>query len=225
MVMSFLFAYATNAQPKYDTDEDVAGELGNLVTTADAVQLFYELGEAAKGPPAPSISLVPGDGKVTIEWDAVSISPPNPNIEIAEYKVYRSFTASGLDPDGNADYQVMGTFEHGSATHFSVEDTAAELINGWPVYYAITVVDQLSGELGDILGSGKQESEPVFSLANKVVPRSDAMGLGDGEFLKIRVVPNPFYAHASWDSSPTEKHVQFNQPAGYLYNQNFYSEW
>ena len=214
MVMSLLFAYATNAQPKFDTDEDVIGELGNLVEVADAVKLFYELGETAKGAPAPAISLVPGDGKVTIEWDAVSISPPNPNIEIAEYKVYRSFTASGLDKSGNADYTVMGTFEQGSASHFSVVDTAPELINGWPVYYAITVVDQLSGDLADILGAGKQESEPTFTLANKVVPRSDAMGLGTGEYLKIRVVPNPFYAHASWDSSPTEKHVQFiNLPA------------
>jgi hypothetical protein len=209
MVMGFLFAYGVNDQPKYDTDEDVVGELGNLVETADAVKLFYDLGPAAKGPPAPSLSLIPGDSKVTLEWDEVQMVPANPNIEIVEYKVYRSFNAAGLDPQGNSDYELMGTFEGGSASHYSVVDTAPELINGWPVYYSITVVDALSGELGDLLGAGRQESEPLFSLANKVTPRSDAMGLGAGVDKQIRVVPNPFYAHASWDSSPTEKHVEF----------------
>ena len=214
MVMGFLFAYATNDQPKYDTDEDVIGELGNLVDVADAVQLFYDLGSAAKGPPAPGLTLIPGENQVTLEWNQVELDPPNPNIEIVEYKVYRSFTASGLDSQGNPDYELMGTFEQGSASHFSVTDNAPELINGWPVYYAITVVDALSGELGEILGSGAQESEPLFSLANSVVPTSDPLALNDRSQKEIRVVPNPFYAHASWDSSPTEKHVQFiNLPA------------
>ena len=192
MVMGFLFAYAVNDQPSYDTDEDVIGELGNLVETSDAVKLFYDLGEAAQGTTLALADADSGDDQVTIEWDAVEISPPNPNIEIVEYKIYRSFTASGLDNSGNAGYTLMGTFDSGSANHFSVVDDAAELINGWPVYYAITVVDALSGELGEILGSGTQESEPLFSLANKVTPRTDAMGLGQGDYKKIRVVPNRF---------------------------------
>ncbi|RKY25193.1 MAG: hypothetical protein DRP79_06890, partial [Planctomycetota bacterium] len=207
MTMAFLFAYAKDADPAYETDEDIIAQLGPLVKVADAVKLFYELGEMAKGAPAPGITLIPGDNQVTIQWDAVDFS--NPNIEIAEYKLYRSFNAAGQDPQGNPDYQLLGTFEQQANKTYSYVDDDQALVNGWKVYYAITVVDQLSGELAEILGAGKQESEPTFSLANSVTPRTDALALNQRDVLKIRVVPNPFYAHASWDISPTEKHVQF----------------
>ncbi len=207
VTISFLFANAVNASPKYGTDEEIIGELGNLTNTADAVKMFYDLGELAKGPENPSITLIPGDGNVTLTWDAVP-SPPNPNIEIAEYRIYRSFNAAAED------YVLLKTVEPGSGATLSYTDNSAELVNGWKAYYTVTVLDRLSGELGELLGAGVQERAPIFSLANMVIPRSDALALSDRSNLKIRVVPNPFLAQAAWDISATEKHVQFiNLPA------------
>ncbi len=202
MTISFLFASTVNSPPKFGTDEEITGELGNLVKTADAVKLFYELGELAKGPENPNITLTPGDGSVTISWDAVP-APPNPNIEIAQYRVYRAFNAAAQD------YDLLKTIEATGQSSFSYTDSSANLINGWKVYYTVAVLDRLSGELGDLLGSGVQARAPIFSLANVVVPRSDALALGDRQTLKIRVVPNPFMAQAAWDISATEKRVQF----------------
>ncbi|MFH1069525.1 MAG: T9SS type A sorting domain-containing protein [Candidatus Glassbacteria bacterium] len=206
MVIGFLFSMPTHDQPKFDTDEDVTGELDNLVLLSDAVQLFYDLGPLAQGAPTPGLSLMPGDGQVTVSWSAVV--SPSPNIEIVQYKLYRATNAAGND------YKLLGTLAHENGKSYSLLDKAPELINGWKIYYAITVADKLSGELSDILGSGLQEGLPSFTLGNAIIPRSNPLALDDRETLKIRVVPNPFYAHAAWDNSPTEKHVQFtNLPA------------
>lgn len=205
ITLGLLFANAKDANPKFSTDEEVAGELGNLVNLADAVQLFYDLGDLAKGAPAPNLTLLPGNGQVTIDWEAVV--SPSPNIDIVHYRIYRSTDAAGKNS------KLLGTYNHENGKSYSVVDKSPELINGWKVYYAITLADQLSGELGEILGTGIQEGEPTFSVGLSITPRTDAQSLDD-KTLSIRVVPNPFYAHAAWDISPTEKHVQFiNLPA------------
>ncbi|MEA2062621.1 MAG: T9SS type A sorting domain-containing protein [Gemmatimonadota bacterium] len=213
MTLGFCFAMAKDANvTAYETDEEVIAQLGNLVEVSEAVKLFYDLGSMAKGAPTPGITLIPSDGKVTITWDAADFS--SPNIEIAEYRIYRSFNASGQTADGEPSYQLMGTYSHEDNKSYSIVDNAEELINGWNVYYAITVADRLSGQLAEILGAGLQVGEPTFAIANSTIPRTDALGLGQQGVLKIRVVPNPFYVHASWDTAPTEKHVQFiNLPA------------
>lgn len=205
LTFSFLFATAKNSSPKFSTDDEIIGELDKLVKLADAVQMFYDLGDLVKGAPTPALTLLPGDGQVTVNWDAVV--SPSPNIAIVRYNIYRSTNAAADN------YVLLGTFPHENGKAYSVVDKAPELINGWKVYYTITLADQLSGELGTILGTGIQEGLPTFAVGNSVIPRSDSQGL-DGQKLPIRVVPNPFYAHAAWDNSPTEKHVQFiNLPA------------
>lgn len=80
-----------------------AKDLDALKVSCDLAQQMYDLGWVSPAPPdEPKITLIPGDGKVTIKWDSKSensIDPVSGEQDFEGYRLYKSRT--GIGPLGN----------------------------------------------------------------------------------------------------------------------------
>lgn len=82
-----------------------AKDFDALKVSCDLAQQMYDLGWVSPAPPAePKITLIPGDGKVTVKWDNKaenSIDPVSGEQDFQGYRLYKSRT--GIGPLGNWD--------------------------------------------------------------------------------------------------------------------------
>ncbi|RMH62776.1 MAG: hypothetical protein D6677_09025 [Calditrichaeota bacterium] len=90
----------------------VAADRNDLLLNANAVQRIYNSGyQFAKPPAKPTLTLVPGDGKVTLYWDDVaenSVDPISKEQDFEGYIIYRSTDYGFLDQQTITDINGNG---------------------------------------------------------------------------------------------------------------------
>ncbi len=185
---------ATNAQKVYN---------GGTIAGPGGQQVFVHwLGSSP--PPPPKQRVIPGDGKVIIEWDDYSERTPDPLQKVYDFAGYRIWKAVGWRHES----EVPSADQWQLIAHFSKEDlgkidTGLEGIgkyryvdedvhNGIPYWYAVTAFDDGTAEMTKDPVTGETRPVPRYGSYSQamqlVYPRAaPARVIG-----KVRVVPNPY---------------------------------
>jgi hypothetical protein len=185
---------ATNAQKVYN---------GGYIADASGQQVFTNwLGSSP--PPPPKQALIPGDGRVTVEWDDYSERTPDPLMGIFDFAGYRIWKAVGWRHES----EVPASEAWQLIAHFDKSDLAAidtglqgigkyrfiddDVHNGLPYWYAVTSFDDGRAEKIINRATGEVDSIPRFGSYSQsmslVYPRpSPARVQG-----RVQVVPNPY---------------------------------
>jgi hypothetical protein len=209
-----------------DSDDDgVPNKLeGKTIRPEALAQLAHWSGASA--PPPPGQRLIPGDHRVTIEWDNFSERTPDPLTGIDDFAGYQIWKAVGWRREAplprdelwfviaDISKEELARFDTGIAGvgRYRLVDT--EVKNGFPYWYAVTAYD--SGDetfrIPAIYGKYSQAAAlvypkwgPVSSLEDDlVVPDERAPGsvTSAGPFMtldNVHVAPNPYKERADWD--------------------------
>jgi hypothetical protein len=185
---------ATNAQKVYN---------GGYIADEAGQQVFTNwLGSSP--PPPPEQRIIPGDGKVILEWDDYSERTPDPLMGFFDFAGYRVWKAIGWRHESevpSADqWQLIAHFDK---TELSRISTGLEGIgkyryvdedvhNGLPYWYAVTAFDDGTAEMR--INEATQDTIPIprygsYSQAMQLVYPRPAPARVEG---KVRVVPNPY---------------------------------
>lgn len=180
----------------------------------------------ASAPPPPAQRLVPGDHRVTIEWDNFSERVRDVLTGKDDFAGYQVWKAAGWRRESNAarDEQwfviadiskaELSKFDTGleGVGKYRLVDT--EVKNGFPYWYAVTAYDSGDPDFGipPIFGKFSQAAALVYPKWNPtgsleddlVVPDEGAPGTvtSAGPFMtldNVHVVPNPYKERAEWD--------------------------
>lgn len=185
---------ATNAQKVYN---------GGFIADASG-QLVFTNWLGSSPPPPPKQKLIPGDGKVTLEWDDYSERTPDPLMGVFDFAGYRIWKAVGWrhesEVPASEQWQLIAHFDK---SDLSKIDTGLQGIgkyrfvdedvhNGIPYWYAVTAFDDGRAEKIVNRATGEIDSIPRFGSYSQsmdlVYPRpSPARVTG-----KVQVVPNPY---------------------------------
>ncbi len=221
-----LITNALAAQRIYNRPvEGIAQKIGNRkISSVARAQLNHWSGTSA--PPPPGQRLVPGDHRVTIEWDNFSERSRDVLTGKDDFAGYQIWKAVGWrrEAAGPRDEQwfVIADIARDEVAQFNtglegigryhLVDT--EVKNGYPYWYAVTAYDSGDPASGipPIYGKFSQSSALVYpkwnprnslgddlTLPNETLPGTGAPA---GQFTtldNVHVVPNPYKENADWD--------------------------
>jgi hypothetical protein len=187
-------------------------------------QLRHWSGTSA--PPPPAQRLIPGDHRVTIEWDNFSEEVRDVLTGKDDFAGYQIWKAAGWRREAatprdelwfviaDISKEELARFDTGigGVGKYRLVDT--EVKNGFPYFYAVTAYDTGDPASGipPIYGKFSQAAHlvypkwgPVNSLEDDlVVPNESAPGMvsSSGPFMtldNVHVAPNPYKERADWD--------------------------
>ncbi len=224
-----LIANALSAQRIYNRPVAEPDELddrlaGKRISQVAREQLNHWSGSSA--PPPPAQRLVPGDHRVTIEWDNFSERVRDVLTGLDDFAGYQVWKAAGWRREATtprdeqwyiiADIskEELPKFDTGleGVGKYRLVDT--EVKNGFPYWYAVTAYDSGDPASGiePIFGKFSQAAALVYpkwgptnSLGDDlVIPDEAAPGMvgSGGPFVtldNVHVVPNPYKERAEWD--------------------------
>ncbi len=200
--------------------------LGNAIA---AQRIFNRDWTAASAPPPPNQRLIPGDHRITLEWDDFSELTPDPlsrKLDFQGYEIWKSvgWRRETADP-GDDTWFLIADIDKEELSNF---DTGAQGVgkyryidskdvkNGFPYWYAVVAYDQGDPEAGIAPEHGKfsQAKQLVYARFSPTRSLDDAVDVYDvdeatGEVSakeirtvqNVRVVPNPYKERAAWDES------------------------
>jgi len=202
----------------------------------DAAQEAYDLGfDVAKipaPPPTPIVAASHDHGSVTLNWDTAALTATlEPGYKIEGYNVYQGSTIAGpwklvavydsvntiqqvFDKkfiDGSCEFAASAAVAYGADVglrdyHITTQDfvRGTSLKDATTYYYAVTAYGvNLSATANKVLESPRKAVEAMPQRLTSAVTPS-----------MIRVVPNPYYAHSSYEQSQFSRRVRFiNMPA------------
>lgn len=169
------------------------------------------------GPPAsPTLTVVPGDRMVTLQWNDTPESHVDPVTGVEDFEGYRIWKSpTGIEGEWTliADYDKIDAMGLNAGLpdkqegQYTLVDRTVH--NGYPYYYAVTAYDN-----GDLVRIGSLESSKT---TNKTYTMPSAVANTDED--KIYVYPNPYKATAPWDFepdlyNPSEERIRFNNIPG-----------
>jgi len=212
--------------PDYPNTKSMEAHCTTVVELSDYAQDSYDAGLQSPMPPVvPTLTVIPGDRKVTLTWDDVSITTPDPYWQLLEdkgenplgnykkydfagFKLYRCFTGPG-DPIHE---ELLGEWEYPNVPFYYVDEWAKELAiysgaprlaNGFRVWYALVPYDQnnVVDENGEITGEISLEAGKVWNNTvqdyYQIIPRSDANEFKAASMLSYTYVPETKVAGAT----------------------------
>jgi len=185
---------ATNAQKVYN---------GGPMAGPGGQQVFVNwLGSSP--PPPPKQRLIPGDGKVIIEWDNYSETVPDPLQRIYDFAGYRIWKAKGWRHESevpsedqwqllreipSSNLPLVDTGLNGIGKYRHVDE---DVHNGLPYWYAVTAYDDGTAEM--VRDPATDELVPVprygsYSQSMEIIyPRGTPARVTG----KVAIVPNPY---------------------------------
>jgi hypothetical protein len=221
-----LIANALSAQRIFNRPvDDVEGKIGTRrIDPVARAQLNHWSGASA--PPPPEQRLVPGDHRVTIEWDNFSQLARDVLTGKDDFAGYEVWKAVGWRREAAAprdeqwfriadiSREELARFDTGleGIGKYRLVDT--EVKNGFPYWYAVTAYDSGDPAFGipAIFGKFTQAAALVYPKWNPtnslgddiVIPNEAAPGMvgTSGPFMtldNVHVVPNPYKERADWD--------------------------
>ncbi len=207
--------------------------ISSLKFADDAAQEAYDTGFIIPvPPPTPIVAGSAGHGQVTLNWnDAALTAPLEPGYKIEGYNVYQGSTIAGpweliavfdsvntiqqvFDKkfiDGSCEFAASAAVAHGADVGLKDYDVTTDdfvrgtsLKDGTTYYYAVTsYAVNPSATANKVLESPLKAVEVMPQRATSAVTPS-----------MIRVVPNPYYAHSSYEQNQFSRRVRFmNLPA------------
>jgi len=202
----------------------------------DVAQSAYDLGFTPAAvppvPPSPIVTATEDHGTVTLNWDTAAITAPYPaGYTFEGYNVYQGSTIAGpwtrvaTWDSVNAIFQIfdktfsdqtceqvqLGTVAHGANTGIRDYYTTTQdiirgttLKDGTDYYYAVTAYAvNPSAPVNRVLESPIEAIVATPQRTTSVVTASS-----------VRAVPNPYYAHSSYELSQFARKIKFvNCPA------------
>ncbi|MBN1826345.1 MAG: T9SS type A sorting domain-containing protein [Candidatus Eisenbacteria bacterium] len=209
-------------------DRDNPTEVGfYMMENAIAAQRIFNRGwTAASAPPPPNQRLIPGDHRVTVEWDDFSELTPDPLSGKFDFQGYQVWKAEGwrresAEPQDDQWFLLMdidrsdlSNYDTGGQGVGKYRFVDTDVKNGFAYWYAITAYDKGDPEEGIEAEYGKfsQAKNLVFPRFNPTRSLDDAVDVyevdGSGEVTKrrtrtdvndVHVVPNPYKERAAWD--------------------------
>jgi len=162
-------------------------------------------------PPSPKQRLIPGDGKVIIEWDDFSERTPDPLLGIFDFAGYRIWRATGWRRESQvplAEHWKM--IKEIPKTKLCEVDTGLEgigkyryvdegLHNGLPYWYAVVAYDNGEAEK-DEKGNPIPRYGSYSQAMQLVYPRAEPAQTSG----KVTIVPNPYPWNPSNPGIPGE---------------------
>jgi hypothetical protein len=155
-------------------------------------------------PPPPRQQLIPGDGKVIIEWDDYPETQPDPMQRIYDFDGYRIWKATGWRHESEVpsagqwmllvdiNKVILPRYHtglNGIGMYRFVDDNVH---NGLPYWYAVTAYDDGSAELVSDPATGELVPVPRYGSYSQsmqiVYPRGTPARVAG----RVRVVPNPY---------------------------------
>ncbi|MFC1726212.1 hypothetical protein ACFL4T_11345 [candidate division KSB1 bacterium] len=178
--------------PDHPLDIGIQGLKKNLVWAKKLYQTDW-VGPSA--PPAPSLNYFVSRNQITIIWDDASETALDPITAIADFEGYRLWKSID-NVNWELLLQVDLVNDIGRNTGLVHEYVDNSVQNGYTYFYALTAYDRGDKELGvESLESSKTENRIQVSAIQGYHQ--------DGVFIEIFVVPNPYYASAPWNYSPS----------------------
>ena len=197
---------------------------GKKIDPAALAQLAHWSGASA--PPPPQQRLVPGDHRVTIEWDNFSEQTPDALTGDDDFAGYQIWKAVGWRREAplprdelwfviaDISKEELARFDTGVTGIGKYRLIDTEVKNGFPYWYAVTAYDSGDEEGGipAIYGKYSQAAAlvypkwgPVNSLDEDLVvadERAPGAVTSGGPFTtldNVHVAPNPYKERADWD--------------------------
>ncbi len=212
--------------------------LGNAIA---AQRIFNRDWTAAAAPPPPEQRVIPGDHRVTIEWDDFSEQTRDPLSLKFDFQGYQVWKAAGwrratVDPRddqwflvADVDKDDLADFDTGAQGIGKYRYIDTDVKNGFPYWYAVTAYDHGDEESGIAPEFGKFSQSkqlvyvrfsPTRSLEDGVdvfeIDPSTGEVMGSREIRtveNVNVVPNPYRLEAAWD----EEDSPFNPTGRKIY--------
>jgi hypothetical protein len=194
---------ATEAQRVYNA---------KCFTNCHGEQLCDENWLGSSPPPPPKQRVIPGDGKVILQWDDYSERTMDPLAQIYDFDGYQIWRAVGWRRESEvpaaehwelvahfqkADLPLIDTGLMGIGKYAYV-DTSAK--NGLPYWYAVTAVDNGMAEPNPDTGEPTPRWGSYAQAMQLVYPRSEAARVAG----KVRIVPNPYPWNPSNPAIPAD---------------------
>ncbi len=162
-------------------------------------------------PEVPHLVYSAAGGVVTLTWDDIAETTPDPMdgmYDFAGYRVYRSAYRPN-QWELLADFDTAYAREHGGYPHTYVDSTA---IPGVAYYYAVTAYDlgrpatETTPALPP-LESGKTNYKKTETGAPIPVYVKTEMNYPEIDWDAIKVVPNPYFGSAKWELEPGSEYM------------------
>jgi hypothetical protein len=190
---------------------------GKKISPAALAQLAHWSGASA--PPPPAQRLIPGDHRVTIEWDNFSERTPDALTGKDDFAGYQIWKAVGWRREAplprdelwfviaDVSKEELPRFDTGVTGIGKYRLVDTEVKNGFPYWYAVTAYDTaaIHGKYSQAAALVYPKWGPVSSVEDElIVPNEFAPGAvtSAGPFLtldNVHVAPNPYKERADWD--------------------------
>jgi hypothetical protein len=228
--LTFQSAFVMLDPLNYDRNDPDQVRLYMLGNAIAAQRIFNRNWTAAAAPPPPNQRVIPGDRRVTIEWDDFSELTPDPLSQKFDFQGYQVWKAVGWRREAaeprDEDWFLVADIDKADLSNF---DTGAQGVgkyryldtrdvkNGFAYWYAVTAYDHGDPAEGIQPEYGKysQSRMLVYPRFNPTRSLDDAVDVYDvdpvtGEVLSkttrtdvknVHVVPNPYKENADWDEA------------------------
>lgn len=224
----FQSAFVVLDPGEYDRNDPEQVRMHMLGNAIAAQRIFNRGWTAASAPPPPHQQVIPGDHRVTIEWDDFSELTPDPLSGKYDFQGYQIWKATGWRREAEKPTEdqwfMMAEIDKSELSNY---DTGAQgegkyryidtkdVKNGFAYWYAVTAYDHGDSTAGVFAEYGKysQSSSLVYPRFNPTRSMDDAVDVYDldpatGEVKSrktrtdvkdVHVVPNPYKERAAWD--------------------------